>query len=133
MERWLHLDNQPTPSYQDLIAWHYERWEDVFAAIISSSEPQIRDALDRLYRGLMLFDADKHGDADMVEVIWRLDISMDGGATWDEVATWPEADYPVNAERLAKARAEVARLDGYAARVVKLTRHFVEQSEEVPT
>lgn len=131
MERWLHQEGRPMPSYQDLIEWHEDRWNDVFAAIISSSEPQLRDALDRLYRGLMLFDAAKHGDADMVEVIWRLDISLDGGATWCEVCDWSESDYTINAERLAKARAAAARLDGHEARVVKLTRHFVEQSEEV--
>lgn len=133
MERWLHQEGRPMPSYQDLIEWIYNRRTDLFMAIKTSREPQIRGALDRLYRGLLLFDAAKHGDADMVETIWRLDISMDGGATWEEVSSWPEADYTINAERLAKARAAAARLDGHDARVVKLTRHFVEQSEEVPT
>lgn len=133
MERWLHHEGRPMPSYQDLIEWSYDRREEMLMAIATASEPQIRASLDRLYRGLMLFDAAKHSDSSMAEVIWRLDISMDGSATWEEVCDWSEHDYTINAERIAKARAAAARLDGHEARVVKLTRHFVEQSEEVPS
>lgn len=132
MERWLHEDNQPKPSYCDVCEWLAQRHDELVYSATHDGEQELRNTLDVIYRGLMLFDAAKHGDADMVETIWRLDISVDGGETWEEVCRWSESDYPINAERLATTRAGAARLDGYASRVVKLTRHFVEQSEEVP-
>lgn len=131
MERWLHLENQPKPSQHECAEWVRQKCNDLIESLHKGSGmPTIEYDAGVLMHGLHLYLEIGPGCEVTHDVAWRVDVSYDDGATWEEFVTFRESQCK-SAEQSARVW---CRRAGFAnkGRLSRVELTIAQKSEEVP-